>query len=392
MAEIRLQQVSKRYSGKAGNVDAVQPLDLDIADGEFITMLGPSGCGKTTLLSIIVGILPPTSGQVLVDGHDVTLADPRDRDMAMVFQNYALYAGKTVRGNLEFPLRMRGVAAAERHQRASELGEILGLTAVMHHYPRQLSGGQQQRVALGRALIRRPKLFLMDEPLSNLDAKLRLAMRTEIKRLHREFGITTIYVTHDQSEAMALSDRVVVMNRGVVAQVGTPESVYQYPADEFVADFVGMPPMNLIPVTFRQPGGGGRDVDCVTAAGGKVAASLRTGAPVTAAEGHLGIRPSHVSWTRRPTDGGADGNRWLAAVISEVDSMGEDTLIYALVDGQALTILERGPCSAQAGEEIFVAFPAARVHLFIDGKRTPLDGEAADTEPLAAAPAGDTSR
>jgi multiple sugar transport system ATP-binding protein len=389
MAEIRLQQVSKRYSGKAGNVDAVQPLDLDIADGEFITMLGPSGCGKTTLLSIIVGILPPTSGQVLVDGHDVTLADPRDRDMAMVFQNYALYAAKTVRGNLEFPLRMRGVAAAERHQRASELGEILGLTAVMHHYPRQLSGGQQQRVALGRALIRRPKLFLMDEPLSNLDAKLRLAMRTEIKRLHREFGITTIYVTHDQSEAMALSDRVVVMNRGVVAQVGTPESVYQYPADQFVADFVGMPPMNIIPVTFHQPGAGGRDVDCVTAAGG-LAASLRTGAPVTAVEGHLGIRPSHVSWTRRPADGEADGNRWLAATISEVDSMGEDTLIYALVDGQALTILERGPCSAQAGEEIFVAFPATRLHLFIDSKRTLLDGEAADTEPLAAVPAGDT--
>jgi ABC-type sugar transport system ATPase subunit len=391
MAEIRLQQVSKRYSGKNGNVDAVRPLDLDIADGEFITMLGPSGCGKTTLLSIIVGILQPTSGQVLVDGQDVTLADPRDRDMAMVFQNYALYAAKTVRGNLEFPLRMRGVAPAERHQRASELGEILGLTTVMNHYPRQLSGGQQQRVALGRALIRRPKLFLMDEPLSNLDAKLRLAMRTEIRRLHREFGITTIYVTHDQSEAMALSDRIVVMNRGVVAQVGTPDSVYQYPADKFVADFVGMPPMNIIPVTFHQSGGDGRDVDCVTAVGG-VAASLRTGAPVTAAEGHLGIRPSHVSWTRRPADGGADRDRWLAATISEVDSMGEDTLIYALVDGQALTILERGPCSAQAGQEIFVAFPGARVHLFIDGKRTPLDGEAADTEPLAAAPAGDTSR
>lgn len=191
---------------------------------------------------------------------------------------------------------------------------------------------------------------------------------------------------------MALSDRVVVMNRGVVAQVGPPESVYQYPADEFVADFVGMPPMNIIPVTFRQSGGGGRDVDCVTAAGGGVAASLRTGAPVTAAEGHLGIRPSHVNWTRRSAEGRANGDRWLAATISEVDSMGEDTLIYALVDGQPLTILEREPCSAQAGEEIFVSFPATRVHLFIDGKRTPLDGDAADTEPLAAAPAGNTPR
>jgi ABC-type sugar transport system ATPase subunit len=380
--------VSKRYSGKAGNVDALRPLDLEIADGEFITMLGPSGCGKTTLLSIIVGILPPTSGQVLVDGQDVTLADPRDRDMAMVFQNYALYAAKTVRGNLEFPLRMRGVDGAERRQRASELGEMLGLTAVMNHYPRQLSGGQQQRVALGRALIRRPKLFLMDEPLSNLDAKLRLQMRTEIKRLHREFGITTIYVTHDQSEAMALSDRIVVMNRGVVAQVGAPESVYQYPADKFVADFVGMPPMNIIPVTCRPRG---RDVECVTGAG-RPAAFLRTEVPVTAAEGHLGIRPGHVSWTRRPANAGTGEDHWLPATIGQVDPMGEDTLIYALVDGEAVTILERGPCSVRAGEDILVAFPSAQVHLFVDGKRTPLDRDATGTKTLAAAPAGDTSK
>ncbi|MGH3169505.1 MAG: ABC transporter ATP-binding protein [Trebonia sp.] len=385
MAEIRLQQVSKRYSGKAGHVDALRPLDLQIADGEFITMLGPSGCGKTTLLSIIVGILEPTSGQVLVDGQDVTLADPRNRDMAMVFQNYALYAAKTVRGNLEFPLRMRGMDAAERRRQASELAEILGLTGVMDHHPRQLSGGQQQRVALGRALIRRPKLFLMDEPLSNLDAKLRLQMRTEIKRLHREFGITTIYVTHDQSEAMALSDRIVVMNRGVVAQVGSPESVYQYPADQFVADFVGMPPMNIMPATFRPRG---RDVDCVTLAG-TLAASVRTGAPVTAAEGHLGIRPGHVCWTRRPSDSGSDGDRWLAATIRQVDPMGEDTLIYAVANGQAVTILERGPCTVRADDDIALSFPPDRVHLFIDGNRTPLDGEAADAEPLTAAPAGD---
>jgi multiple sugar transport system ATP-binding protein len=388
MAEIRLHQVSKRYSGKAGNVDALRPLDLEIDDGEFITMLGPSGCGKTTLLSIIVGILPPTSGQVFIDGQDVTLADPRNRDMAMVFQNYALYASKTVRGNLEFPLRMRGVGTAERHQRANELAEILGLTAVMSHYPRQLSGGQQQRVALGRALIRRPKLFLMDEPLSNLDAKLRLQMRTEIKRLHREFGITTIYVTHDQSEAMALSDRIVVMNRGTVAQVGTPGSVYQYPADKFVADFVGMPPMNIIPVALRPRG---RDVECVTGAG-RLAAFLRTEVPVTATEGHLGVRPGQVSWTQSRADGGAAGDRWLPATVRQVDPMGEDTLIYALVDGEAVTILERGPCSVRAGEDIHLAFPPARVHLFVDGKRTPSDREAAETQTLAAAPAGDTAK
>jgi ABC-type sugar transport system ATPase subunit len=389
MAEIRLHQVSKRYSGKAGHVDAVQPLDLEIADGEFITLLGPSGCGKTTLLSIIVGILPPTSGQVLVDGQDVTLADPRNRDMAMVFQNYALYAAKTVRGNLEFPLRMHGVSTAERHQQASELAEILGLTAVMSHYPRQLSGGQQQRVALGRALIRRPKLFLMDEPLSNLDAKLRLAMRNEIKRLHREFGITTLYVTHDQSEAMALSDRIVVMNRGVVAQVGTPDSIYRYPADKFVADFVGMPPMNIIPVTFRPRG---REVECVTG-GGRLVASVVTEAPMTAAEGHLGIRPSHVRWTQRPSESAANGEHWVPATVRQVDAMGEDTLISTLAEGEAVTVLERGPCSVRTGDEIFVAFPPGQVHLFDDdGKRAALDGDAPGPRTLATAPAGESAQ
>jgi multiple sugar transport system ATP-binding protein len=397
MAEIRLHQVSKRYSGKAGNVDALRPLDLEIADGEFITMLGPSGCGKTTLLSIIVGILPPTSGQVLVDGRDVTLDDPRNRDMAMVFQNYALYAAKTVRGNLEFPLRMRGVSPPERHQRASELAEILDLTAVMGHYPRQLSGGQQQRVALGRALIRRPKLFLMDEPLSNLDAKLRLQMRTEIKRLHREFGITTIYVTHDQSEAMALSDRIVVMNRGVVAQVDTPESIYAYPADKFVADFVGMPPMNIMPVTLRSHD---REVECVIG-GGRVAACLRTQVSASATEGHLGIRPAHVRWTQEPADEtggrssgstGTSGHPWLPATVRQVDAMGEDTLIYALAGGEAVTILERGPCSVRTGDEVRIAFPPEQVHLFTDGKRTPLDRDAAAGTPLAAAPAGDSAQ
>ena len=384
MAEIRLQQVSKRYTGKSGNVDAVRALDLQISDGEFVTMLGPSGCGKTTLLSIIVGILPPTTGQVLVDGQDVTQADPRNRDMAMVFQNYALYAAKTVRGNLEFPLRMHGVGTAERRRQVSELAEILGLTAVMGHYPRQLSGGQQQRVALGRALIRRPKLFLMDEPLSNLDAKLRLQMRTEIKRLHREFGITTIYVTHDQSEAMALSDRVVVMNRGTVAQVDTPETIYRYPADRFVADFVGMPPMNIVPVSFRSLG---REVECVTG-GGRVAARLRPDAPVSEAQGHLGVRPAHMRWTRQPHAAAAP---WLPATVRQVDPMGEDTLIYALQEEEPVTILEREPCAVQPGEEIHVAFPAEAAHLFVGSTRQALASDVAAPADLAAAPAASGS-
>jgi ABC-type sugar transport system ATPase subunit len=385
MAEIRLNQVSKRYSGKAGTVDALRPLDLEISDGEFVTMLGPSGCGKTTLLSIIVGILAPTAGDVLVDGRNVTHEDPSRRDMAMVFQNYALYAAKTVRGNLEFPLRMKGIGAAERRRQASDLAEILGLTAVLGHYPRQLSGGQQQRVALGRALIRRPKLFLMDEPLSNLDAKLRLQMRTEIKRLHREFGITTIYVTHDQSEAMALSDRIVVMNHGAVVQADTPEQVYRYPADKFVADFVGMPPMNILPVTLRPRG---RQAECVTGAG-RVAARLVTREPVPATEAHLGVRPAHVRWSPKPDDG---ATAWIPATVRQTEGTGEDTLIYTVVDGEAVTVLERGPRVPRPGDEIWISFSPDAAHLFIDGARQPLDPDPAGKTTLTAAPAGDTSR
>lgn len=384
MAEIRLHQVSKRYSGKAGTVDALQPLDLEISDGEFVTMLGPSGCGKTTLLSIIVGILQPTSGEVLVDGKDVTLDDPSRRDMAMVFQNYALYAAKTVRGNLEFPLRMKGISATERRRQAGELAEILGLTSVLGHYPRQLSGGQQQRVALGRALIRRPKLFLMDEPLSNLDAKLRLQMRTEIKRLHREFGITTIYVTHDQGEAMALSDRIVVMNRGVVVQADTPQQVYRFPSDKFVADFVGMPPMNIIPVTLRPQG---RRVDCVTT-GGHIAGRLVTEEPLESMEGHLGVRPAHMRWAPQPDDDAY----WIPATVRQVEGTGEDTLIYTVADGATAAVLERGPRVPEAGDDIWIAFPPDSAHLFIEGKRKPLDRSAMGLEPLAAAQTTDSSR
>jgi ABC-type sugar transport system ATPase subunit len=386
MAEIRLNQVSKRYSGKSGTVDALQPLDLEISDGEFVTMLGPSGCGKTTLLSIIVGILPPTAGEVLVDGRNVTHDDPGRRDMAMVFQNYALYAAKTVRGNLEFPLRMKGISAAERRRQVGDLAEILGLTPVLGHYPRQLSGGQQQRVALGRALIRRPKLFLMDEPLSNLDAKLRLQMRTEIKRLHREFGITTIYVTHDQSEAMALSDRIVVMNRGLVVQADTPEQVYRSPADTFVADFVGMPPMNILPVTLRP-----RDnrVECVTA-GGRVAARLATRESVPDSDAQLGVRPAHVRWSSRPGD---DSASWIPATVRQVEGTGDDTLIYTVADDEAITVLERGPRVPRPGDDIWIAFAPDATHLFIDGTRRPLDHDATGkATTLTAAPAGDASQ
>jgi ABC-type sugar transport system ATPase subunit len=367
MAKISLNNVHKTYSSRRGEVRALLPLDLTIADGEFVTILGPSGCGKTTLLSIIVGAVVPTGGRVLVDGADVTYADPRERDMAMVFQNYALYPSKTVRGNLEFPLRMRGVPPADRTRQVDEMANLLRLSPLLDNYPRQLSGGQQQRVALGRALIRRPKLFLMDEPLSNLDAKLRLQMRTEIKRLHRELPVTTMYVTHDQSEAMALSDRVVVMEHGAVAQVDSPDGIYWRPASLFVAGFVGAPAMNLIPVSLAASGAG---VDC-TMNGGLPAARVRPTAPVRSGDAVLGIRPRHVEW--EPASG-APSAPWLRGLVNEVDDTGDDALIYADVGGEPVRILETRGRKVAVGDAIAVRFPEPVTHLFVDGTRVELAG------------------
>jgi multiple sugar transport system ATP-binding protein len=363
MAKISLEHVHKTYSSHRGEVRALLPLDLSIADGEFVTILGPSGCGKTTLLSIIVGAVLPSGGRVLVDGTDVTYADPRERDMAMVFQNYALYPSKTVRGNLEFPLRMRRVPPAERARRVDEMARLLGLSRLLDNYPRQLSGGQQQRVALGRALIRRPKLFLMDEPLSNLDAKLRLQMRTEIKRLHRDLPVTTLYVTHDQSEAMALSDRVVVMDHGTVAQVDTPEGIYARPASLFVAEFVGAPAMNLMQVSLVPSGDA---VECVMTSG-RVAARVRPRSAVLPSEGVLGIRPRHVEW--QPSAGGARPAS-LPGVVEEIDDTGDDTLIYARAGGESIRILESRGRRPVVGDAISVLFPEQAVHVFVAGKRT----------------------
>jgi multiple sugar transport system ATP-binding protein len=366
MAEISLQGLHKTYWSHHREVNAVLPLDLTIPDGQFITILGPSGCGKTTLLSMIVGAVTPSGGRILVDGTDITYADPRERDMAMVFQNYALYPSKTVRGNLEFPLRMRGIPNSDRAPRVNEVAQLLGLTALLDNYPRQLSGGQQQRVALGRALIRRPKLFLMDEPLSNLDAKLRLQMRTEIKRLHREVPVTTMYVTHDQSEAMALSDRVVVMNHGAVAQIDTPDGIYLRPTDLFVAGFVGSPAMNLLPLSLSSTGS---TIRCVLE-GGIVAASLQPPAPIAATNGVLGIRPKHVEW--QPWTGSAQ-LPWNRSTVLETDDTGDDTLIYADIGGQTACIVERHGRSVAVGDPIAIRFPDDAVHLFVEGKRIELE-------------------
>ncbi|ABC93288.1 sn-glycerol-3-phosphate ABC transporter, ATP-binding protein (plasmid) [Rhizobium etli CFN 42] len=244
MAPINIVDVKKNY----GSVPAVKGINLAVADGEFIVLVGPSGCGKSTLLRMIAGLESITGGRVEIGGRNVNKAEPAERDIAMVFQNYALYPHMTVRGNLEYGLKNRGTARAEIDRRVKEAADILEIGPMLDRKPRELSGGQRQRVAMGRAIVREPAAFLFDEPLSNLDAKLRVQMRVEIRRLQRRLKTTSIYVTHDQLEAMTLADRLVVMNGGLVEQVGTPVEVYDRPASLFVAGFIGSPPMNLVPI------------------------------------------------------------------------------------------------------------------------------------------------
>ena len=283
MAGVQLQRVSKVFDGDVRAVDAV---DLDIGDGEFVVLVGPSGCGKSTLLRMVAGLEEVSDGTIRLGGQDVTHVLERDRDIAMVFQNYALYPHMTVRRNLGFALRMRRLPAAERERRVNEVAGILGLESLMERKPSALSGGQRQRVAMGRAMVREPAAFLMDEPLSNLDAKLRVAMRAELARLHERLGVTTIYVTHDQVEAMTLGQRVAVLRDGVLQQCAAPEELYDRPVNLFVAAFIGSPAMNLV---------------AAQVAGGAVAFAghslpLPAGSPLAGEERRviLGLRPSDL--------------------------------------------------------------------------------------------------
>jgi multiple sugar transport system ATP-binding protein len=247
VSTIELSGITKTYGGSA----VVDGLDLTLRDGTLTVLVGPSGCGKSTTLRIVAGLETADKGAVRIAGRDVTSATPRERDVAMVFQNYALYPHLTVAGNVGFPLRNSGVAKTEVEQRVAQAAERVGITALLDRKPRQLSGGQQQRVAIARALVRTPSVFLFDEPLSNLDAKLRVELRSEIRRLQTETGITSLYVTHDQEEAMTIADQLVVLDAGSIAQVGTPEELYRRPANTFVAGFIGSPSMNLVPGRLR---------------------------------------------------------------------------------------------------------------------------------------------
>src|SRR5215211_697085 len=256
MADVTLRKVVKRYD----EVEAVRGIDLDIADKEFVVLVGPSGCGKSTTLRMIAGLEEISGGDIMIGGDIVNDVPPKDRDIAMVFQNYALYPHMSVEQNMSFGLRLKRYPKAEIRKRVDEAARILDIKELLDRKPKALSGGQRQRVAMGRAIVRNPKVFLFDEPLSNLDAKLRVQMRTEIKKVHHQVRTTTVYVTHDQVEAMTLADRVVVMNHGVIEQVGSPQELYHSPKTRFVAGFIGSPAMNFIPCKLEEAGGGGLSI------------------------------------------------------------------------------------------------------------------------------------
>ena len=309
MAEVAWEHVSKRFD----KVVALEDLSLTAADGEFLILVGPSGCGKTTALRLVAGLEKATSGAIRIDDRLVNDVTPRDRDIAMVFQNYALYPHMSVYKNLAFGLKERKTPKPDIQRRVAEVGEMLGLSDLMQRRPAQLSGGQRQRVAMGRALVREPVAFLMDEPLSNLDAKLRVQMRAELKRLHQRLGITTIYVTHDQVEAMTLGDRIVVMANGKVQQIGRPQDVYGAPANLFVAGFIGSPPMNLIRAK--------------VADGHVQAGTLRlpVGAGISAGDVALGIRPEDLQIV-------GDGPSF-ELVVDVIEPLGNQVVIHGTTEG-----------------------------------------------------------
>lgn len=347
MANVRLQQLNIRLGGK----EIIRDLDLQVAPGEFLVLLGPSGCGKSTLLHSIAGLIEPASGSIEIGGEDMTDADPSARGIGMVFQSYALYPTMTVEANMSFGLRIAGTPKDEIRRRVARAAGMLQLDTLLDRKPAQLSGGQRQRVAIGRALVREAGVFLFDEPLSNLDAKLRAELRRELKLLHQALGSTMIYVTHDQVEAMTLASRIVVMEKGRIQQIGTPAEVYERPANRFVAGFLGAPAMTFIDGTLD--GAGRFD-------GGGVALAL----PAAVAQGPvvLGVRPEHV----RIGAGGA-----LAGEVTLVEPMGNHQVVWLRCGDSSLSALVHDGGAYVPGERVAFAIDAARVSLFDpqDGRR-----------------------
>ncbi|MBN2378089.1 MAG: sn-glycerol-3-phosphate ABC transporter ATP-binding protein UgpC [Sedimentisphaerales bacterium] len=361
MAEVRLRQVSKVYEG---GVAAVRLLDLAVADGEFVVLVGPSGCGKTTTLRMIAGLEEVSEGEIEIGGVVVNEVEPCERDVAMVFQNYALYPHMTVFGNLSFGLRMRKVGKQEIEGRVEDVAKLLGLKGLLKRKPRQLSGGEQQRVALGRALVREPRVLLFDEPLSNLDAKMRVAMRSELKQLHQRVGRTTIYVTHDQEEAMSLGERIVVMNKGRVRQEGEPVEVYRRPVDRFVAGFLGVPGMNFLNGRIEEVSGrkvfrlGSVDLGLPERFNGMLEEYVGS-------EMVLGIRPEDLL----PSGGGCDRmsigcTGELPMVVKVVEPLGSIQDVY-LEFGDSRIVCRCGvEAGLKAGECVTVKLELNRIHIF----------------------------
>ena len=350
MAQVRLRDVGKHY----GKLEVVSSLSLTVEDGEFVALVGPSGCGKTTTLNLVAGLIELTSGTIHIGDRQVNDLDPKDRDIAMVFQNYALYPNKTVRKNLAFPLQMRGMNRAETDRRIAEAARVLDIGHLLERRPRELSGGQQQRVALGRALVREPKAFLMDEPLSNLDAKLRVQMRAELKRFHQELNATIIYVTHDQLEAVTMADRMAVMHGGKLLQYDTPERVFAAPRNVFVAGFVGSPAMNLIPghlAGSAVEGEGGWRVELSAANAGRARA---------AAQGNvvLGFRHSTIELSHTPAPGLAEGR------IYSLEPTGDITFVHVQL-GDATVVVSLPPDRRLAVDDpVWLGFDQEKLHLF----------------------------
>ncbi len=342
-ASLQIAGIRKRYGRGDKTVEVLKQVDIDVAPGEFLILVGPSGCGKSTLLNIVAGLDAPSEGALRLGGRDMVGVAPRDRDIAMVFQSYALYPTLSVADNIGFALEMRKMPKAERHKRIADVAEMLQIGHLLDRRPGQLSGGQRQRVAMGRALARQPQLFLFDEPLSNLDAKLRVEMRAEIKRLHQLGGTTSLYVTHDQVEAMTLGSRIAVMKGGVVQQLGTPDEIYNRPANTYVATFIGSPTMNL--VEGRGMGGQfrmeGVDIDLPCPA---------VGIPV-----QLGIRPEHLLLS--------DASPWRGEV-SVVEPTGPDTYVVLDTACGRLTLRTGAQTAVRPGDQVGVTVSAAHAHWF----------------------------
>jgi multiple sugar transport system ATP-binding protein len=356
MAQVALRNVVKIFD----RTPAVQGIDLDILDREFIVLVGPSGCGKTTTLRMIAGLEECTSGEIYIGDQLVNDVPPKDRDIAMVFQNYALYPHMTVFENMSFGLRLKKFPKDEIKRRVEEAARILDISNLLERRPKQLSGGQRQRVAMGRAIVRHPKVFLFDEPLSNLDAKLRVQMRTEIKKVHRQVTTTTVYVTHDQVEAMTLADRVVIMNGGRIEQIGTPHEVYHHPRTRFVAGFIGSPTMNLLPCRLIETGGG-LSVRLSDWLSFPVPASrLARYRPRAGHELIFGLRPEHITEVRGETPPGAVV---FEVRIDVVEPMGMETMVYFLIEGVEVCARVNPAAAGSVGEKMRLLADLNHMHL-----------------------------